>query len=201
MSRENAQELVQYLSIVKTMVLGYWALISTSSRKSPILPRVARSARSDNGHDVSCILLLGLPLWVWTKAAQGLGLPGEPAGVSGFKAPKFWAQGRYRGSCVCRAGHCEPLQIGGPANNTGLRVDHEQRYKKFECPCRMVGLPGGRPCDCRNQNTAWMSNPLSATAALLPGCQTPDGWGPARSHRTVSEGYLSPFSERGQQNQ
>ena len=30
------------------------------------------------------------------KAAQGMGLPGKPAGMTGLLAPQFWAQGRYR---------------------------------------------------------------------------------------------------------
>ena len=30
------------------------------------------------------------------KAAQWMGLPGKPAGMTGLLAPQFWAQGRYR---------------------------------------------------------------------------------------------------------
>jgi hypothetical protein len=30
------------------------------------------------------------------KAAQGLGIPGKPEGMSGERAPQLWAQGRYR---------------------------------------------------------------------------------------------------------
>jgi hypothetical protein len=36
---------------------------------------------------------LGYPVAL-DKAAQGMGLPGKPPGMSGFKAPKLWAQGR-----------------------------------------------------------------------------------------------------------
>jgi hypothetical protein len=30
------------------------------------------------------------------KAAQGMGLPGKPPGMSGIKAPRFWAEGRFK---------------------------------------------------------------------------------------------------------
>jgi len=38
---------------------------------------------------------LGYPVAL-DKAAQGLGIPGKSPGMSGFLAPKLWAQGRYQ---------------------------------------------------------------------------------------------------------
>ena len=37
---------------------------------------------------------LGYPIGL-EKAAQGMGLPGKPAGMSGAKAPKLWAEGHF----------------------------------------------------------------------------------------------------------
>ncbi len=30
------------------------------------------------------------------KGAQGMGLPGKPAGMTGLQAPKMWAEGRHK---------------------------------------------------------------------------------------------------------
>ena len=38
---------------------------------------------------------LGYPVAL-DKGAQGMGLPGKPAGMSGIKAPKLWAEGRHK---------------------------------------------------------------------------------------------------------
>jgi hypothetical protein len=38
---------------------------------------------------------LGYPIAL-DKAAQGMGLPGKLPGMSGFKAPKLWAQGHFK---------------------------------------------------------------------------------------------------------
>ncbi len=37
---------------------------------------------------------LGYPVGL-EKGAQGMGLAGKPEGMTGFKAPKLWAEGRY----------------------------------------------------------------------------------------------------------
>lgn len=39
--------------------------------------------------------LLGYPIGL-DKAAQGMGLPGKPPGMSGEKAPRLWAEGQFK---------------------------------------------------------------------------------------------------------
>jgi hypothetical protein len=41
------------------------------------------------------VCALGYPVAL-DKGAQGMGLPGKPAGMSGIKAPKLWAEGRHK---------------------------------------------------------------------------------------------------------
>jgi hypothetical protein len=100
MSRDDAQELVQYL--VKMATEGYkiltWnglgfdfdILAEESDAAAPC--RECALGHVDMMFHAFCFL--GYPIAL-EKAAQGMGLPGKPAGMSGVKAPKLWAEGQF----------------------------------------------------------------------------------------------------------
>lgn len=101
MSQDDALGLVQYLS--KMAAEGYRILTWNGLQFDfDILAEESGDAASCKscalGHvdmmfHVFCSL--GHPIGL-EKAAQGMGLPGKPPGMSGHLAPKLWAEGHYQ---------------------------------------------------------------------------------------------------------
>ncbi len=167
MSRENAQELVQYLSnmaadgfrVLTWNGLGFDFDILAEESNTAASCKECALGHVDMMFHVFCCL--GYPVGL-DKAAQGLGLPGKPAGMSGFKAPKFWAQGRYQ----------EVLAYVGQDVRTTMQIARtcEQR-RKFEWITSKgtkssMPLPNGwltvrQALRLPEPDTSWMSNPLS----------------------------------------
>ena len=104
---------------------------------------------------------LGYPVAL-DKAAQGMGLPGKPAGMSGFKAPKLWAQGHFK----------EVLEYAGQDVRTIMQIAQtcEQRRSfewitrkgtKSSLPLTNGWLPVREAMQLPEPDTSWMSTPLS----------------------------------------
>jgi len=101
MSREAARQLVQYLSkmagdgfrILTWNGLGFDFDILAEESGTDAICRDCAVGHVDMMFHVFCNL--GYPVAL-DKAAQGMGLPGKPPGMSGFKAPKLWAQGQFK---------------------------------------------------------------------------------------------------------
>jgi len=105
------------------------------------------------------------------KAAQGIGLPGKPPGMSGFKAPKLWAQGHFK----------EVLEYVAQDVRTAMRIAQtcEQRRTfewitrkgtKSSMPLTNGWLTVREALRLPEPDTSWMSTPLSRrdfTAWLL----------------------------------
>jgi hypothetical protein len=101
MSREDARRLVQHLSkmaadgyrILTWNGLGFDFDILAEESGAAASCRECALGHVDMMFHVFCSL--GYPVAL-DKAAQGMGLPGKPPGMSGFKAPKLWAQGQFK---------------------------------------------------------------------------------------------------------
>jgi len=101
MSPEDAQGLVQYLTkmaakgyrILTWNGLGFDFDILAEESGAAASCRECALGHVDMMFHVFCSL--GYPVGL-EKAAQGMGLPGKPPGMSGVKAPKLWAEGHFQ---------------------------------------------------------------------------------------------------------
>jgi hypothetical protein len=100
MTKDEAQELVRYLArmadegyrILTWNGLGFDFDILAEESSARELCTECALGHVDMMFQVFCTL--GYPIGL-EKAAQGMGLPGKPAGMSGAKAPRLWAEGRF----------------------------------------------------------------------------------------------------------
>jgi hypothetical protein len=108
-------------------------------------------------HIVCC---LGYPVAL-DKGAQAMGLPGKPAGMSGVKAPKLWADGQ----------HQQVLEYVAQDVRLVMRIARLcEQQRRFEWITRKgtrssMPLPKGwltvrEACGLPEPDTSWMSNPL-----------------------------------------
>jgi hypothetical protein len=101
MKSYEAQELVRYL--LRKPAQGYTVLtwnglgfdFDILSEESSSVASCKQCALSHVDMMFHAFCLLGYPI-AMEKAAQGMGLPGKPAGMSGVKAPGLWAQGLFK---------------------------------------------------------------------------------------------------------
>ncbi len=106
------------------------------------------------------VCLKGFPLGL-DKAAQGLGLGGKMAGVSGADAPRLWAQGEFQKVLDYLAQDVvTTLEVGKAVDQKGVLSWTSQRGK-----FQQVRFPSGwLPVSAANQlplpDTSWMSRPL-----------------------------------------
>jgi hypothetical protein len=103
---------------------------------------------------------LGYPVAL-EKGAQGMGLPGKPAGMSGVKAPRLWADGR----------HQEVLDYVAQDVRTAMQIAlGAEARRRFEWITRRgtkstMPLPAGwltvrEAFALPEPDTSWMSSPL-----------------------------------------
>jgi RNase_H superfamily len=167
MSRGDAKELVEYLSkmaadgftILTWNGLGFDFDILAEESAEPKRCQECAVAHVDMMFHIVCSL--GYPVAL-DKAAQGMGLPGKPAGMSGIKAPKLWAEGCYK----------EVLDYVAQDVRTAMQVAQtaEQR-SKFEWITgkgkkSAMALPKGwltvrEALKLPEPDTSWMSKPLT----------------------------------------
>jgi hypothetical protein len=103
---------------------------------------------------------LGYPVAL-AKAAQGMGLPGKPAGMSGVQAPKLWAEGRHAEVLEYVAQDVRiALQIA-LAGETRRRLEWITRKgTKGTMPLAKGWLSVQEALVLPEPDTSWMSNPM-----------------------------------------
>jgi hypothetical protein len=167
MSQEDAKGLVEYL--LKMAADGFRILTWNGlGFDFDILAEESGAASSCGecalGHvdmmfHVFCSL--GYPVAL-EKAAQGMGLPGKPPGMSGFKAPELWAQGHFN----------EVLDYVAQDVRTAMQIAQtcEQRRRfewitrkgtKSSMPLTNGWLTVEEALGLPEPDTSWMSSPLS----------------------------------------
>ena len=167
MSRENAQELVQYLSnmaadgfrVLTWNGLGFdFDILAEESNAAASCKECALShvdmmfhVFCSQGHTVSL-----------DKAAQGLGLPGKPSGISGFKAPKLWAEGHFTTVLDYVAQDVRTtMQIAQTCEQRRKFEWITRRGEKRSMPLTKGWLAVREAVRLPEPDTSWMSNPQS----------------------------------------
>lgn len=167
MSREEALGLVEYLSkmaadgfrILTWNGLGFDFDILAEESGAAAKCRELALGHVDMMFHVVCSL--GYPVAL-DKAAQGMGVPGKPPGMSGLRAPKLWAQGQFNEVLAYVA---QDVRIAMQIAQTG------ERRRRFEWITRKgtknsLALTNGwltvqEALRLPEPDTSWMSNPLS----------------------------------------
>ncbi len=101
MTAADALELVQYLAklakdgftVLSWNGLGFDFDILAEESAAPAVCKGCALDHVDMMFHIVCAL--GYPVAL-DKGAEGMGLPGKPAGMSGIQAPKMWAEGRHK---------------------------------------------------------------------------------------------------------
>lgn len=169
MQREDARELVQYLS--KMSAEGFKILtwnglafdfdILAEESGDPKGCRECALSHVDMMFHVFCSL--GFPIGL-DKTAQGMGLPGKPAGMSGLKAPKLWSDGRftevldYVGQDVRTA-----IQIAETCEKRGKLDWITRKGTKSSMPLPKGWLTVRDSLKLPEPDTSWMSSPMART--------------------------------------
>lgn len=167
MCQEDAQGLVQYLSkmaadglrILTWNGLGFDFDILAEESGAAANCKESALGHVDMMFHVFCSL--GYPVSL-DKAAQGMGLPGKPPGMTGFKAPKLWAQGHFK----------EVLEYVAQDVRTAMQIAQacEQRRRfewitrkgtKSSMPLTNGWLTVREALRLPEPDTSWMSAPLS----------------------------------------
>jgi RNase_H superfamily len=166
MSRTDVRELVQYLAkmahsgytILTWNGLGFDFDILSEESAAAASCKECALAHVDMMFHVFCEL--GFPIGL-EKAAQGMGLPGKPPGMSGIKAPALWVQGRFK----------EVLDYVAQDVRTAMQLAQMcEHRKKLEWITRKgtkssMPLPKGwltvkEALKLPEPDTSWMSDPL-----------------------------------------
>jgi hypothetical protein len=101
MTRDDTAGLVQYLSemVEAGLTILTWNGLGFDfdilAEESAALAHCQEHALGHVDMMFHIVCALGYPVAL-EKAAQGMGLPGKPAGISGPLAPRLWAAGRYK---------------------------------------------------------------------------------------------------------
>jgi hypothetical protein len=167
MSRDDAKGLVEYLAkmagdgftIVTWNGLGFDFDILAEESADVKNCQECALAHIDMMFHIVCAL--GYPVAL-DKGAQGMGLPGKPAGMTGIKAPKLWADGRHK----------EVLDYVAQDVQTALQIAQtsEQRRKfewitgkgkKSAMPLPQGWLTVRDALKLPEPDTSWMSKPLT----------------------------------------
>jgi len=166
MTRDDAAGLVQYLSnmaqdgftILTWNGLGFDFDILAEESAAAASCKECALGHVDMMFHIVCSL--GYPVAL-EKGAQGMVLPGKPAGMTGIQAPKLWAEGR----------HQEVLEYVAQDVRTAMQIAQasEQR-RRFEWITRKgtksnMPLPKGwltvrEALGLPEPDTSWMSSPL-----------------------------------------
>ena len=96
------------------------------------------------------------------KAAQGLKIPGKPAGMSGELAPQLWTQGRYQEVLDYVSQDVRlALQIARECERTRSFKWKTQKGTTSSMPLRRGWLTVREAMQLPAPDTSWMSRPLS----------------------------------------
>jgi hypothetical protein len=105
------------------------------------------------------VCTLGYPVALG-KAAEGLGLPGKSAGMSGYEAPLLWAQGRHQDVLEYNVQDARlALEIAEQSELRGEFVWITRRGTKGRMPLEQGWLPVPQALELPLPDTSWMSDP------------------------------------------
>jgi hypothetical protein len=103
---------------------------------------------------------LGYPVAL-EKAAQGMGLPGKPAGMTGLQAPKLWAEGRHKEVLDYVSQDVRlALQIAEAAERQRTFHWITRKGTKSRMPLPTGWLTVSEALKLPEPDTSWMSSPL-----------------------------------------
>ena len=95
------------------------------------------------------------------KAAHALGIPGKPAGMSGFLAPQLWAQGRFQEVLDYVAQDVRiALQVAQMCEQKGSFAWTTRRGTSGLMPLGRGWLSVREALELPEPDTSWMSDPL-----------------------------------------
>jgi hypothetical protein len=104
--------------------------------------------------------LLGYPM-AMEKAAQGMGLPGKPAGVSGVKAPGLWACGQFKVVLDYVAQDVRiALSVAQAVEQRGRLDWITRKGTKSSLPLPNGWIPVKEALRLKLPDTSWMSTPI-----------------------------------------
>ena len=166
MSQDDVRRLLQYLSkmtadgftVLTWNGLGFdFDILAEESGESVACAECAL-AHVDMMFHIFCTL--GYPISL-DKAAQGMGLPGKPPGMSGIKAPRLWADGHFKEVLDYVAQDVRAaLQIAHACEQKGKLEWITRKGKKSSMPLGKGWLTVGQAMRLPKPDTSWMSNPL-----------------------------------------
>ena len=178
MSQADARGLVEYLSKMAAdgfKILTWNGLGFDFDILAEESGAVAECAECALGHvDMMFQVLcsLGYPIGL-DKAAQGMGLPGKPPGMSGILAPQLWAQGRFQQVLEYVAQDVRTTMQLARAGEERRKLEWITRKgTKSSMPLRNGWLSVREALKLPEPDTSWMSAPISrreATAWLPKG--------------------------------
>jgi hypothetical protein len=117
------------------------------------------------------VCALGYPVAL-EKGAQGMGLPGKPAGMTGFEAPKMWAECRYKEVLDYVSQDVRmTMQIAQTAEQRRRFEWITRKGTKSTMPLPKGWLTVGDALKLPEPDTSWMSQPLKRRDFM--------GWMPA----------------------
>jgi hypothetical protein len=166
MTRDDAAALVGYLS---KMAQDGFTILTWNGLGFDFDILAEESAAATRCHEFAIthvdmmfhvVCSLGYPVAL-EKAAQGMGYPGKPAGMSGIKVPKLWAEGRFQ----------EVLEYVAHDVRIAMQVARgAEERRRFEWITRKgakssMSLPNGwltvrDALELPEPDTSWMSSPL-----------------------------------------
>ena len=167
MSQDDARRLVRYLSemtadgfnVLTWNGLGFdFDILAEESGDTAACAECALG-HVDMMFHVVCTK--GFPLGL-DKAAQGMGLPGKPEGMSGIKAPGLWAEGHHKEVLDYVAQDVRTaLQIAEACEQRRKLEWITQKGKKSTMPLGDGWLTVREAMRLPEPDTSWMTNPLT----------------------------------------
>ena len=163
---EDAAELLRYLcqmanegfTILTWNGLGFDFDVLAEESAAAAQCRTCALGHVDMMFHIVCAL--GYPVAL-DKGAQGMGLPGKPAGMTGLLAPKLWAEGRHQEVLDYVAQDVRlAMQIAETAEKRRRFEWITRKGTKSQMPLPKGWLTVSEALELPEPDTSWMSNPL-----------------------------------------
>jgi hypothetical protein len=177
MTRDDVVGLVQYLckmaddgfTILTWNGLGFDFDVLAEESAAAANCKTCAMAHVDMMFHIVCAL--GYPVAL-DKGAQGMGLPGKPAGMSGLLAPKLWAEGQHQQVLDYVAQDVRlAMQIAEAAEKRRRFEWITRKGTKSNMPLPKGWLTVSEALTLPEPDTSWMSNPMKRRDFI--------GWFPA----------------------
>jgi Predicted 3'-5' exonuclease related to the exonuclease domain of PolB len=177
MTRDEVAALVQYLgkmvsdgfTILTWNGLGFDFDILAEESAAAESCRDCALAHIDMMFHIVCAL--GYPVAL-DKGAQGMGVPGKPFGMAGYKAPKLWAEGRHKEVLEYVSQDVRiAMQIAQAAEKQRRFEWITRKGTKSKMPLTNGWLTVREALGLPQPDTSWMSSPLKRQdfTAWIPG--------------------------------